>query len=130
MRKIQRMKLEEMLTGIDFDVDVCDDYADDLYIAFCSPLALTDDGRKEFKDILDLEVIIDDEYPEACVLLSDKPNYEHLHRVLKDFLYSAAGYCSDSDWNKWFYYPDDDEYPDDVSEVGYNPYMGCYDDDC
>lgn len=126
-----KMKLEEMLTGIDFDVDVYDDYSDDLAVAFCPPTALTEDGRKEFADILDLDVEIYEDYSEACVLLNDKENCKHLHKVLKRFVWSLAGYCADDDWNKWFYYPDEDEsYEDDVSEVGYNPYLGCNDDDC
>ena len=30
-------------------------------------------------------------------------------------------------YNMWF--PEDDETPDDVSEVGYDPYSGCYTED-
>lgn len=103
-----KMKLEEMLTGIDFDVDVCDDYADDLDVAFCPPTALTEDGRKEFHDILDLDVVVNEEYSTACVLLDDKPNYKHLHKMLKQFVWAVAGYVDDEKWNKWFYYPDED----------------------
>lgn len=126
---IRTMKLEEMLTGIDFDVDVCDDYMDDLDVAFCPPICLTEAGREKFKDILDLDVRVNKSHSYALVLIDDKENCGYLHKMLVDFVWSLAGYCSDSDWNKWFYYPDED-YEDDVSEVGYNPYLGCIDDDC
>lgn len=104
-----KMKLEEMLTGIDFDVDVCDDYADDLYVAFCPPTALTEYGKQTFSDILDLDVEVNEKYSTACVLLDDKPNCEHLHEMLKQFVWAVAGYVSDEKWKKWFYYPDEDE---------------------
>ena len=128
--EIKTMKFKEMLTGIDFDVDVCDDYIDDLDVAFCPPLALTDNGREAFKDILDLDVRVCKSHSYACVLLNDKENCDELHRMLYDFLWGAAGYISDDEWNELFYYPDDEDYEDDVSEVGFNPYMGAYDYDC
>lgn len=128
---IRTMKLEEMMTGIDFDVDVCDDYMDDLNVAFCPPTCLTEAGREKFKDILDLDVRVNKSHSYALVLIDDKENCGYLHKMLTDFVWSLAGYCSDEDWNKWFYYPDEDQsYEDDVSEVGYNPYMGCNDYDC
>lgn len=30
-------------------------------------------------------------------------------------------------YNMWF--PEEEEIPDDVSEVGYNPFSGCYEED-
>ena len=130
------MKFEKMLTGIDFDVDVYDDYADDdLPVAYCPPMELTENGRTAFKDLLDLDVVVNENYYTACVLINDKENCEHLHKMLSAFLWGAAGYISDDEWNELFYYPDEDDeddenYEEDISEVGYNPYLGCNDDDC
>lgn len=127
--EIKTMKFEEMLTGIDFDVDVCDDYADDIDVAFCPPLALTDNGREAFKDLLDLDVRVCKSHSYACVLIDNKENCDELHKMLTAFLWGAAGYIPSDEWDELFYYPDED-YEDDVSEVGFNPYMGAYDYDC
>lgn len=124
------MTIREMLTHLDFDVDVEDDYATDFCIAFCPPTCLTDEGEKKFADILDLSTDIYPQYSSAVVRINGRDDCDKLHNYLEDFFYDLAGYCSDEDWNKWFYYPDEDEFPDDVSEVGYNPYLGSIDDDC
>lgn len=125
--EIRTMKFWKMLDGIDYNVDVCDDYMGDLDVAFCPPLALTDSGREAFKDILDLDVRVCKSHDYACVLLNDKENCEHLHKMLSDFLWAVAGDIPQDEWNELFYYPNED-YEEDVSEVGYNPYLGCNDD--
>ena len=104
-----KMKVREMLTGIDFDVDVMDDYADDWCIAYCPLTALTKDGEKEFADVLDLNVDVDENYSEAVVFIDEREDYKKLHRRLKEFFYALAGYCSEEDWDKWFFYPDEYE---------------------
>lgn len=78
------------------DIDVCDDYDESCYIAFCGPLELTEDGAKEFTDVLPRECEF---YPDVVVLHAD--NDKEVER-LRDFFYSAAGYCSEKDYEKWF----------------------------
>ena len=46
------------LMAMDVDIDVYDDYDESLGIAYCGPMALTDEGEKEFGRVMDLEVTV------------------------------------------------------------------------
>lgn len=65
-------------------------------------IELTEEGYKKFKPIMDCEVDLayeDSGYVE--VLVGDDPNDE-LTDMLDEFALSVAGYCSNSDYDKWF----------------------------
>lgn len=46
------MKVKDLITQ-EIDIDVYDDVCEELGIAFCGPVELTDDGAHEFADVLE-----------------------------------------------------------------------------
>ena len=86
------------------DVDVYTDYTDELEICYCGneEFGLTEEGRKEFSAILDLQVESTEGQSVAVVLINDKENAEELNDLLIQFFSACAGYVSDSLYNKWF----------------------------
>lgn len=79
------------------DIDVYDDYDESLAIAFCGPMALTDEGEKEFGKALDLEVTIP--YDVAIVHVNDD---EELLDIAVRLFCSLAGYCTTDEYDRWF----------------------------
>lgn len=98
------MKVKELLT-MDIDIDVLDNICDALEIAFVGPAKLTTEGMKEFDDVLEYEVKLHEEYGYCVIICTDNPNVKWLTKLRKaKALFSAlAGYCSASDYDKWFY---------------------------
>lgn len=98
------MKVSDLLPQ-KIDIDVYDNVCEELAIAFCGPLELTEAGHKEFDDVLDYDIrMISDSYgglPRVVVLV-DGDNFEHKLNRAEKFFYSAAGYCSNDDFEKWF----------------------------
>ena len=86
------------------DVDVYTDYTDELEICYCGneEFGLTEEGRKEFSAILDLEVEWTEGQSVAVVLINDKENAEELNELLIQFFSACAGYVSTTNVNKWF----------------------------
>ena len=80
------------------DYDVIDSYADDLCIAHCCDCRLTDVGRITYKEILNLPIEVID----VCTVMVEVTTGRQ-HKLLKQMLYSMAGYCSEQDWDKLFY---------------------------
>lgn len=95
----EKMKIREFLTR-DVDIDVYDDYDEELGIAFCGPMFLTEEGKKEFGDLLDKEIEIfwSENYSHALV------HAENDREVRKwcELFESLAGYCAEDDYEKWF----------------------------
>ena len=92
----------------EIDIDTYNSYTD-WGICFCGPCKLTDEGKKEFEDILDLEVEICKDtffgYGDCAIVeVIELPHKdeEKIYRKVKNFLASAAGYCSESNYDKWF----------------------------
>lgn len=85
------------------DIDVYDNVCEDLAIAFCGPVVLTDEGQKRFGSCLDYEVEIDLMDGIAIVDVDDKEGIwqKKLHLV-KELFDAMAGYCASSDYDKWF----------------------------
>ena len=79
------------------DIDVYDDYDESLAIAFCGPMALTDEGEKEFGKALDLEVTI----PYDVAIVHVNGNEELLDIAVRLFC-SMAGYCTCNEYDRWF----------------------------
>ena len=92
----------------DIDIDVYDDVCEALGIAFCGPQELTEEGKDEFKDVMDYQVTINPNsygnIPTAIIAVDDKDEAVWKHRLsrAKLFFEAAAGYCSVSDYEKWF----------------------------
>lgn len=88
----------------EIDIDICDNVYDSYYPAFCGPVHLTEEGEKEFADVLDYEIT---PYVNECIAIVDVDyydNYAEAHRKAKYFFTALAGYVDDDLWNKWFYF--------------------------
>lgn len=88
------------------DIDVSDDYADDFCIAYCGPMELTEEGEKEFSDILDLNITV---YPQYCEAVVNGIENGVQHMRVAKFFYALAGYCTEESYDKWFRMVEDDE---------------------
>lgn len=89
------------------DIDVYDDVCEELAIAFCGPQLLTKEGEKEFSDIMDYEVTLHNpcSWCTVAIVHVDDPDEAVWTKRLekaKKFFDSAAGYCSCSDYDRWF----------------------------
>ena len=97
------MKVKDLLP-MEIDIDVYDDVCEEIAIAFCGPVVLTDEGRKVFAEALELPITIDDRLNIVTVHVddADEKTWKRNLREAKRFFESAAGYCADSDFEKWF----------------------------
>lgn len=85
----------------DIDIDVYDDVCEELSIAFCGPLHLTVDGYAQFSGALDLPVEF---FGDHAIVHVDGPGNSWRKRleVALDLFESAAGYCTDDEYRRWF----------------------------
>lgn len=96
------------LIQMEIDIDVYDDVCEELSIAFCGPQLLTEEGEKEFADIMDYPVMINPYsyggLPAAIVQIDDSDEAVWTSRLekAKRFFDGAAGYCSCDDYDRWF----------------------------
>lgn len=98
----ERTTVGELL-GREIDIDVYDDVCEDLSIAFCGPVKLTEEGERRFSDILGCKVGIVDEgkYPYATVVLGG-PGWNSRLKKAKELFESAAGFCSEAEYGALF----------------------------
>ena len=101
------MKVSDLIRK-EIDVDVYDDVDESLGIAFCGPLYLREEGVEQFGEVLDYEVDMIDfgGDGQVAVVKCDDPKEKVWRRRLhmaKEFFYAAAGYCTDSEWDAWFF---------------------------
>ena len=96
------------LLAMEEDIDVYDDVCEELGIAFCGPMRLTDAGLEKFSEVLGYEIEINPHgyggYPAAIVHVDD-PDETVWHRKLRkamEFFHAAAGYCDCDDYDRWF----------------------------
>lgn len=98
-----RMRIRELMT-FEIDVDIANNVTDSLGCCLVCPMKLTEEGEREWGDVLDYVVDVhgDDNYAECIV--DDDPNikWQTKKKRLNYFLSSAAGYCSEDDYDKWF----------------------------
>jgi hypothetical protein len=110
------MKVKDLFnTDLDICVDVYENIADLISIAFCGSVQLTDEGKKHFAKALQFPIaridknmlVIDTEkyYNDKKINL-DKYDFEEKIpkgvQNLIDLFWSVAGYCSTSDYENWF----------------------------
>lgn len=100
------MKVKDLISQ-EIDIDVYDDVCEELGIAFCGPLVLTERGKKKFSEVLEFEITMISDGPGGypCVIVHvDRPDdsWKGLLRKAKEFFYSAAGYCDNDDYEAWF----------------------------
>ena len=85
------------------DIDVYDNVCEDLAIAFCGPMELTEAGLHRFGGCLDYEVNIDIDNGCAIVDVDGAEGiWQKKLRLVKDLFDAMAGYCACSDYDKWF----------------------------
>ena len=100
-----KIKVREFIK-FEEEFDVYDDVCEALAICFCGPLALTEDGEKHFAEILDYDIELDLSgsifTAAVCVNDDDDKTWKRRLKKAREFFYSAAGYCKDSDWGRWF----------------------------
>ena len=87
----------------DIDIDVYDDVCEELAVAFCGPVKLTDEGIKRFGGCLDYPVAFYP-YDGFCIVKVDDEEgvWQKKLKLVKDLFDSMAGYCKASDYDKWF----------------------------
>lgn len=96
------MKIRDLIQQ-EIDIDVYDEVCEDIGIAFCGPLKLTDLGKKKFNDVLDYDVCIQRGIRfDVAIIKNDCDNWKEILEKAKSFFWAAAGYCADDDYNKWF----------------------------
>ena len=87
------------------DVDVYDNVCEELGIAYCGGMKLTKEGEEHFKEVLDYDIDVYEDYGEAVIDVDgDEGVWQKKLKKAKEFFYSAAGYCACDDWDKWFAY--------------------------
>ena len=90
----------------DVDIDVYDNVDESLSIAFVGPLKLTREGEDEFVDVLGFEIEIHNDgagYSYAEVKVDDTEGvWQRKLKRAKEFFESAAGFCSESNYDLWF----------------------------
>ena len=111
------MKVRDLLE-LKTDIDVYDDVCEELAIAFCGPLKLTEEGEKEFAEVLDYEIEIENgSYGLDIVIVHVDDPVERVWkrklRMAKLLFESAAGFCGDESYSKWFVSENkfEDQYP-------------------
>ena len=92
------MKVKELITQ-DVDVDVYDNICESIAIAFVGPIELTETGKEQFGETLDLEVEISGD---TATVIIPETDWTHKLKNAKQFFYAAAGYCSIENTEKWF----------------------------
>jgi hypothetical protein len=99
-----RMTIRELMS-YDIDIDIANNVTDSLGMCLCCPVKLTDEGKYDWHDVLNyvVDVYGDDNYAE-CIVDDEEPEipWNKKLRRLNNFLNSAAGYCSEENYEKWF----------------------------
>ena len=104
------MKLRELIK-LDTDVDVSDDYADqfedggrwfDSTIAFVGPCNLTDAGKEKYKNIMDLDVDVDESTAVVHIPENEDEKMEEMEREVMLFFYAVAGYMPEDLYEEYF----------------------------
>lgn len=99
------MKVKDLLAARR-DVDVFDNYTEDLAVAYCGA-QLTEEGRVEYADVLELEFeYVGDDAAVALVMVDNDIDSEMVVRKklrkAMDMFYGMAGYCSQEKFDKYF----------------------------
>ena len=94
------MKIKDFIK-MEIDVDVYDNVEESLAIAFCGPAELTAEGKRKFAEALEYDIDVDELYG-AAVVDVDCPDWINKLNEAKAFFYAAAGYCTETNYDKWF----------------------------
>lgn len=98
-----RQFIAKWADGTQDDIDVYDNVCEELGIAYCGGIELTKAGEEQFKEVLDYEIEIETNPRYSVAIVDvDKHDWKSRLKKAKEFFYSAAGYCADTDYEKWF----------------------------
>ena len=106
------MTIKEFI-ALNADIDVYDDVCEELGICFCGPIGLTEEGKAHFADVLEYEIDVDLHPCASAVVHIDGDGWKKRLRKAEEFFYSAAGYCADEDYQRWFVSPEWGNYATD-----------------
>ena len=83
------------------DIDVWDNVCEELGIAMCGPIKLTEAGKKKFREVLGYGVEL---HNECAVVDVDGPEgvWQKRLKKAKEFFESAAGCCAVDEYERWF----------------------------
>jgi len=88
------------------DVDVYNDVTDEAGPALCGPITLTEEGKKKFEAPLALKIkyMNGGFYGSRVIVLVDElgGSWSVAWKEALELFWSAAGYCDEEDYNKWF----------------------------
>lgn len=98
-----RMTIRELM-GYEIDVDVANNVIDSLGICLVCPMKLTEEGEREWGDVMNYIVDVYGEDNFATCIVDDDHNtpWKTKAKRLDQFLWAAAGYCAEEDYDKWF----------------------------
>lgn len=104
------MKVRELLAK-EIDIDCYDNVTEELGIAYCGPMKLTEEGEKKFGEVMEYEceILHDPMGYDVCIItVDDDPKVSWRQKLYnaKEFFLSIAGYCDADDYDKWFAYVD------------------------
>lgn len=94
------MKIKDFIKK-DIDIDVYDNVCEELGIAFCGAMELTEEGKKKFAKVLEYDIEINQKYGYAVVDIN-YDDWEDRLKEVKAFFYALAGYCRADNYDKWF----------------------------
>lgn len=100
------MKIKDLLP-MKIDIDCYDNVVEEIGIAYCGPMALTEEGLKEFADVIEYEceILHDPIGYDVCIIKVDDDNntsWRNKLRKANRFFRAIAGYCDCDDFDKWF----------------------------
>lgn len=100
------MKVRELLKQ-DIDIDVYDNVTDELGVAFCGPMELTEAGIRRFGEVLDYEAKLTNKGNYIYALIDvndpeDEDGWERKLELAKELFEGMAGLCSSADYELWF----------------------------
>ena len=94
------MTVQELIAQ-EIDIDCYDDVCEELAIAFCGPMKLTEAGLERFAEVLTYPVTLTNDC--AIIHIDDEEGvWQKKLRKAKKFFYALAGYCSCDDYDNWF----------------------------
>ena len=92
------MKVRDLIKT-EIDIDVIDDYTAELEIAFVGPIKLTEEGEKQFYEVMEYDVKLHSDDSSTCIVHCEN---DVQFRKAEQFFYAAAGWCSEKNYDKWF----------------------------
>jgi len=104
-----KMTIRKFLREMKNDIDVYNNVIDEDGIAYCPPVELTEDGEKQFQEVLNYTINVDVANNYAEVICDDYENipWQRKRRLANELFFDLAGYCPIDDFARWFIIKED-----------------------